>query len=146
MSNVLCTIPNLCCECFHFCSSQVRAIWSERCELNIVFLNGPTMASFCILLFFSTTIIQKVHFRVYRTQIVGVEGEHADHLTTITTTALKKYIYLLHKSRKKYSTNWPQRVSIFKLKFVFALTTFQFNLRNRMLQLLQHQNSCLPNG
>ena len=40
-----------------------------------------------IFLFFSKNNLQKktVYFSGIRTQIVGVEGEHADHLTTTTT-------------------------------------------------------------
>ena len=47
--------------------------------------NGPTPASFCLFLFFSNSILQKiVDIRGIRTQTVGVKGVHADHLTTTT--------------------------------------------------------------
>ena len=57
--------------------------------LSFLFLkNGSTPASF---VFFSSFQIQfyrkSVDFNRIRTQIVGVEGEHTDHLTT-TTAAL----------------------------------------------------------
>ena len=51
----------------------------------IFFLNGPTPASFCVFSFFSITILQKIlDLSGIRKQIVGVEGEHADHMTTTT--------------------------------------------------------------
>ena len=50
----------------------------------IRFLNGPTPASFlCIFVLFKLKFyIKTVGFSGIRTWIVGVEGEHADHLTT----------------------------------------------------------------
>ena len=49
------------------------------------FLNGPTPASFCVFSFFSITILQKIlDLSGIRKRIVGVEGEHADHMTTTT--------------------------------------------------------------
>ena len=51
--------------------------------------NGPTPASFCLFSFFSITILQKiVDLSGIWTRIVGVEGEHADHLTTTTDRGL----------------------------------------------------------
>ena len=52
----------------------------------ISFFNGPTPASFCLFsLFASTNSTEKtVDFSGIRTRTVGVEGEHADHLTTTT--------------------------------------------------------------
>ena len=42
--------------------------------------NGLTPASFCLFTFFSKTNLQKiVDFNGIRIQIVGVEGEHAEH-------------------------------------------------------------------
>ena len=46
---------------------------------------------------FQTQIVQKknVVFSGIRTQIVGVEGKHVDHLTTTTTARLMFFKYLL---------------------------------------------------
>ena len=50
------------------------------------FLNGRTMASFCLFLLFSSTKLTEktVGFSGIQTQIVTVEGEHADQLTITT--------------------------------------------------------------
>ena len=49
------------------------------------FLNGQFPASFCLFLFFSNNFQNKTEdFSGIRPRIVGVEGEHADHLTTTT--------------------------------------------------------------
>ena len=42
----------------------------------------PIPASFCLISFFSRTIVD---FSAILTRIVGVEGENADHLITTTT-------------------------------------------------------------
>ena len=44
------------------------------------------MASFCLFSFFSNTNLTEktVYFSRIRTQIVGIEGEYADYLTTTT--------------------------------------------------------------
>ena len=48
--------------------------------------------------------IKIVDFSAIRTGIVGVENEHADHLTTTTTTAQIRN--LLYKSFVCESKNW----------------------------------------
>ena len=55
--------------------------------------NGPTPASFLfIFVLFNNNFYRKiVDLSGIRTRIVGVEGEHADHLTT--TTALQIDFY-----------------------------------------------------
>ena len=56
-------------------------------DLLTVFLkNEPTPASFCLFSFFSNTNFTEntLDIRGIRTRIIGVEGEHADHLTTTT--------------------------------------------------------------
>ena len=55
--------------------------------------NGPTPASFCLFSFFSKQIYRKiVDFSGIRTQIVGVEGKSADHVTI--TTALCEAVFV----------------------------------------------------
>ena len=55
---------------------------SQDFSQKIDFWNGPTPAPFCLFSFFSNTnFTEKLHVSA------GLEGEHADHLTT--TTALK---------------------------------------------------------
>ena len=51
-----------------------------------MFLIWPTPASFLfiLVLFIQKFYRKSIGFSVIQTQIVGVEGEHADHLTTIT--------------------------------------------------------------
>ena len=51
-----------------------------------IFLNGATPASFFIFVLFKHQFYRKktVGFSGIQTLIVGVEGEHADHLTTTT--------------------------------------------------------------
>ena len=51
------------------------------------FLNGRTTASFCLFLLFSSTKLTEktVGFSGIQTQIVTVEGEHADHKATTST-------------------------------------------------------------
>ena len=53
---------------------------------NKSFSNGPTPASFFAYFVFFKQILQKKTEGVsgIQTRIVGVEGEHADHLTTTT--------------------------------------------------------------
>ena len=47
--------------------------------------SGPTPAPFCLFSYISNTILQKnSRLSGIWTRIVGVEGEHADHLTTTT--------------------------------------------------------------
>ena len=60
-------------------------------KLQRTFLSGPAPASFCLFSFFShTNFIEKtVGIRGIQTRIIGVEGEHADHLTTTTAQALR---------------------------------------------------------
>ena len=55
-------------------------------KLQRTFLSGPAPASFCLFSFFShTNFTEKtVGIRGIQTRIIGVEGEHADHLTTTT--------------------------------------------------------------
>ena len=50
--------------------------------------NGPTSAFFVYLSLFRTQILHKkaVGFSEIRTWIIGVEGEHTDHLTTTAST------------------------------------------------------------
>ena len=50
------------------------------------FKNGPTSVSFWLFLLFSNANFTKETggFSRILTQIVGIEGEHADHLTTTT--------------------------------------------------------------
>ena len=53
-----------------------------------VLFYGPNSASFLFIFVFQTQIYKKtVGLSGIRTLIVGVEGKHADHLTTTTTTA-----------------------------------------------------------
>ena len=57
------------------------------CRTVNVFLNGSTPASFLVYFHsFQTQFLQKKTVGVsgIRTRIVGVEGKHADHLTTTT--------------------------------------------------------------
>ena len=64
----------------HTFADAVKCIGS-----NIFLKNGPTRPLFCLFSFFSITILQKnCRPQQIRTRIVGVEGEHADHLTTTT--------------------------------------------------------------
>ena len=60
--------------------------------LNIFLKNWWTPASFCLFLLFSNTNFTEktVGFSEIRTQIIIVECEHADHLTT--TTAPNSYL------------------------------------------------------
>ena len=57
--------------------------------------SGSTKASFCLFLFFSNTLLQKktIGFSGIQTRIIGVEGEHADHLTTITALKTQTMSY-----------------------------------------------------
>ena len=48
------------------------------------------MASFCLFSFFSNFLQKKsFNFSGIRTRIIGVEDEHADHLTTPTAPIYK---------------------------------------------------------
>ena len=65
---------------------------------------GQPRPLFVLFSFFSITILQKiVDLSGIRTRIVGVESEHADHLTT-TTAHQKHYLnyifhsYLIHEN------------------------------------------------
>ena len=70
--------------------------------LSIVhYKNGPIPASFC---FFQTQFYRRiVDFSGIRTQNVGEEGEHADHLTTTTALHLSIIAEVLYY---KCQTNW----------------------------------------
>ena len=67
----------------------------------------PTPASFCLISFFSNTILQKNLIGI-RTQIVGVEGEHADHLTTTTAQDRSFYIWQNFESITVSTQHWVQ--------------------------------------
>ena len=59
--------------------------WASSWLFYSFLKNGPTRPLFCLFSFFSITILQKnCRPQQIRTRIVGVEGEHADHLTTTT--------------------------------------------------------------
>ena len=61
---------------------------------------GQPWPLFCLFSFFSITILQKnCRPQQIRTRIVGVEGEHADHLTT--TTALVRFYLAAFYTRIK---------------------------------------------
>ena len=51
------------------------------------------MGHFCLFSFISATIvyIKMVDFSGNQTRIVGVEGEHADHLTTTTAQLTRMF-------------------------------------------------------
>ena len=70
-------------------SDEILGGWS-------VLKNGPTPDSFCFFVLFKYNGIQ--------TQLVGVEGEHADHLTSNTTAnggqTDKKLIFFKLKKNK----------------------------------------------
>ena len=53
---------------------------------TLSFLTEPTLASFCLFSSFSNVILQKNYIDCsgIRPQLAGVEGKHADHLTTTT--------------------------------------------------------------
>ena len=53
--------------------------------------NGPTPASFCLFSFFSNNFTE---FGGIRTRIAGVEGEHADYLTSTPTQNSEYTLYL----------------------------------------------------
>ena len=60
--------------------SSNRTSWELVLRGLILFLNGPTLASFCLFSFFSNTnFIEKLQTQ---TRIVRVEGEQTDHLST----------------------------------------------------------------
>ena len=56
--------------------------------------NGPTRPLFVYFNYFHTQFLQNFFSRI-RTRIVGVEGEHADHLTTTTAQTYYKMISML---------------------------------------------------
>ena len=62
---------------------MARGKW--KLALASLFFNGPTTALFVYFRSFQTQIYRKtVGISGIQTRIVGVEGEHADHLTTTT--------------------------------------------------------------
>ena len=75
--------PHECLEIF-FCFSFERRVPDSVLLFEEVFLNGPTPVSLCLFSSFSNTNFTEktVGFSGIRTRIVGVEGKHADHLTT----------------------------------------------------------------
>ena len=58
----------------------------RECKSRFFSKNGPATASFCLFSFFSNTNFTEktVGFSGIQTRIVGVEGDHAEHLTTTT--------------------------------------------------------------
>ena len=72
--------------CLYLLRNNVRDQWPA----NLI-NNGPTPASFCLFSFFSNTNFTEktVGFSEIRTRIVGVEGEHVDHLTTTSGQSYK---------------------------------------------------------
>ena len=79
---------------------------SSTITLSILFLkNGPTSASFFIYFrsFQTQILMKKLNTNGIRTRVVGMEGEHADHL--ITTTAQKTSSFCLHSSFANYNLN-----------------------------------------
>ena len=72
--------------------SGFESCWQRIIQLCFFLKSWPL---FCLFSFFSNTMLQKtVSFSGIRTRIVGIEGKHADHLTT-TTAHLPRYV-LLH--------------------------------------------------
>ena len=61
---------------------------------------GQPRPFFCLFSLFQKQILQKaVCFSGIRTRIVGIEGEHADHLTTTTAfTELHSSPQILHEA------------------------------------------------
>ena len=64
------------------------------------FFNGGTPASFCFyFLSFKLQFYKKiVDFSRVRTRIVGIEGEHDDHLTTTTALNMNMHLQFVHLS------------------------------------------------
>ena len=76
----------------YFLVSILLNLYISNCQFNCLydrsyvnlpkhFLNGPTLASFCLFSVFSNTNFTEETVAVsgIRTRIVGVEGEHAGH-------------------------------------------------------------------
>ena len=83
----------------------------------IPFLKGPTL---CLLSIFSNTNLQKkLGSSGILTRIVGVEGVHADHLTTTTTTTAHAAIPFDQKfcicEFFAYALDWP---TVIKMNFL----------------------------
>ena len=86
----------------------------------IPFLKGPTTATLCLLSIFSNTNLQKkLGSSGILTRIVGVEGVHADHLTTTTTTTAHAAIPFDQKfcicEFFAYALDWP---TVIKMNFL----------------------------
>ena len=98
------------------------------CTFEAVFKSGPTPTSFCwFSLFLNAKFTEKtVGFSGIRTQIVAVEGEHADHLTTTTAQLPMKQ---LHRQLIKL----PHYIS-----FVFAGNAL--SKKTRLLWWLNYQS------
>ena len=61
----------------------------SQCFSKHLLKKGQNLATCCFFSFFSKTKLQKnVTFTGVQTGIVGVEGEHADHLTATTSAHL----------------------------------------------------------
>ena len=93
--------------------------------MHCIFKNRSFPASF---LFIFVLFKHKVYSWIW-TQIVGIEGEHADHLTT--TTAHRELVFALifratNQSTQKMfrSTDGPWLVENFQLKWLFLLFWF----------------------
>ena len=57
--------------------------------INVIFLNGPFLASFCLFSSFCTVqLLKNLGASRIQTRIVGAEGENADHYTTTTARVL----------------------------------------------------------
>ena len=52
--------------------------------MNVFNMANTGLFLFILVLFIQKFYRKSIGFSVIQTQIVGVEGEHADHLTTIT--------------------------------------------------------------
>ena len=70
---------------------------------------GQTWPLFCFFCSFLNTNFtgKTVDVSGIRTRIVGVEGEHTDHLTT--TTALRESVFVLDRDRERESYNLRKR-------------------------------------
>ena len=79
----------------------------------------PTEPLFVIFVLFKLNFTEKtVGFSGFQTQIVGIEGKHADHLTT--TTAPRQAIIVSLMLLLEPSRSLPKATELFSLKQIWA--------------------------
>ena len=104
----------------------------------------PTEPLFVIFVLFKLNFTEKtVGFSGFQTQIVGIEGKHADHLTT--TTAPRYAIIVSLMLLLEPSRSLPKATELFSLKQIWARYLEGDNISTKIGSGRDRDRGGLPN-